>query len=267
MIPKADIVAWRQVAPWISDAQIEQDLIISRALVSMFQDAVLSEHLAFRGGTALHKLYFKNARRYSEDIDLVQIVPGPIGGLLDIMQENLNAFLGKARRKQKESSVILVYRMDSEGPPVVPLRLKVEINTREHFSVNGLYKRPFSVLSRWFTGECGITTFEFEELLATKVRALYQRRKGRDLFDLWIGLKEGKANAAKVVEIFREYMKAEGHGISAGDYEKNLEAKMKHVDFVEDITPLLPADINYDIKDAFSLIIQQIVSRIDSELP
>jgi len=42
---------------------------------------------------------------------------------------------------------------------------------------------------------------------------------------------------------------------------------MKHVDFVEDITPLLPADINYDIKDAFSLIIQQIVSRIDSELP
>ena len=61
MIPKADIVAWRQVAPWISDAQIEQDLIISRTLVSMFQDAVLSEHLAFRGGTALHKLYFKNA--------------------------------------------------------------------------------------------------------------------------------------------------------------------------------------------------------------
>jgi hypothetical protein len=106
-----------------------------------------------------------------------------------------------------------------------------------------------------------------DQLEVSLVRALYQRRKGRDLFDLWIGLKEGKANAAKVVKIFREYMKAEGHGISAGDYEKNLEAKMKHVDFVEDITSLLPADINYDIKDAFSMIIQQIVSRIDSELP
>lgn len=265
MIPKADIVAWRQAAPWVSDAQVEQDLIISRTLVSMFQDAVISEQLAFRGGTALHKLYFNPARRYSEDIDLAQIAPGPIGGLLDALQEILNAFLGKPRRNQKESSVILTYRMDSEGPPVVPLRLKIEINTREHFTVYGFPKRPFRVRSRWFTGGCGITTFELEELLATKVRALYQRRKGRDLFDLWYGLKEGKADAGKVVIIFNEYMKAEGRRISAGDYEKNIEAKMKHSGFIEGIAPLLPADMNYDVKEAFSLIIQQIVSRIDSE--
>jgi predicted nucleotidyltransferase component of viral defense system len=232
MIPKADIVAWRQVAPWVSDAQVEQDLIIGRALVSMFQNAFLSEQLAFRGGTALHKLYFNPARRYSEDIDLVQIVPGPIGGLLDALQEILNAFLGKPRRNQKENSAILTYRMDSEGPPVVPLRLKVEINTREHFTVLGFHKRPFRVGSRWFTGECGITTFEFEELLATKVRALYQRRKGRDLFDLWYGLKEGKADAVKVVKLFKKYMKAEGHGISAGDYEKNIENNGDVYDFM-----------------------------------
>jgi predicted nucleotidyltransferase component of viral defense system len=234
-------------------------------LVSMFQDAVISEQLAFRGGTALHKLYLNPARRYSEDIDLVQIVPGSIGGLLDALQEILNEFLGKPRRSQKERSVTLTYRMDSEGPPVVPLRLKVEINTREHFTVYGFYKRPFMVRSRWFTGECGITTFELEELLATKVRALYQRRKGRDLFDLWYGLKEGKADAAKVMRIFKEYMKAEGHSISAGDYEKNIEAKVKHAGFVEDVTPLLPADMNYDVKEAFSLVIQQIVSRIESD--
>ena len=61
MIPKADIVAWRQVAPWVSDAQVEQDLIISRVLVSMFQDAFIAEQLAFRGGTALHKLYLNPA--------------------------------------------------------------------------------------------------------------------------------------------------------------------------------------------------------------
>lgn len=264
MIPKADIVAWRQVAPWVSDAQVEQDLIISRTLVSMFQDVNIAEQLVFRGGTALHKLYFNPACRYSEDIDLVQIVPGPIGGLLDTLQAILNAFLGKPRRNQKESSVILAYRMDSEGPPIVPLRLKVEINTREHLTVYGFQKRPFRVRSRWFTGECGITTFEFEELLATKVRALYQRRKGRDLFDLWYGLKEGNADAAKVVRIFKEYMKAEKHSISAEDYEKNIEAKMKHSGFIEDVTPLLPADMSYDIKEAFSLVTQQIVSRIDS---
>ena len=58
MIPKADIVAWLQFAPWVTDAQVEQDLIICRALVTIFQSHFLADRLAFRGGTALHKLYF-----------------------------------------------------------------------------------------------------------------------------------------------------------------------------------------------------------------
>jgi len=263
MIPKADIVAWRHVAPWVSDAQVEQDLIISRVLVSMFQDVFITEKLAFRGGTALHKLYFKPACRYSEDIDLVQIVPGPIGGILDVLQEILNVFLGEPRRKQKERSVTLTYRMESEGPPVVTLRLKVEINTREHFTVFGFRKRPFNVRSRWFTGECEITTFELEELLATKVRALYQRRKGRDLFDLWYGLTERNADAEKIVKIFKEYMKAEGRRITREDYENNIEAKMRHPGFVDDVNSLLPADLNYDVKEAFNIISQNILPRIN----
>ena len=238
MIPKADVTAWRQVAPWVSDAQVEQDLIISRALVVMFRESSIAEQLAFRGGTALHKLHFNPARRYSEDIDLVQIEPGPIGGTLDALQDVLNVFLGEPRRIQKERSVTLIYRMDSEGPPVVPLRLKTEINTREHFAVMGLSKQPFHVHSRWFRGECAITTFALEELLATKVRALYQRRKGRDLVDLWYGLTEGRADALEIVKVFKEYMKAEGHVIKGGDYMKNIEAKMKHPGFIGDVTPL-----------------------------
>lgn len=148
---------------------------------------------------------------------------------------------------------------DPEGPPIVPLRLKTQINTREHFAVMGLSKQPFHVHSRWFTGECAITTFALEELLATKVRALYQRRKDRDLFDLWYGLTEGSADAVKIVKVFKEYMKAEGHMIKGLDYMKNIEAKMKHPGFIDDITLLLLADVNYDAKAAFSLISHEIV--------
>ena len=79
MIPKAHIVEWRSVAQWVSDAQVEQDLIISRAMVAIFGTASLVDELAVRGGTAIHKLYIQPPRRYSEDIDLVQIRPGPIG--------------------------------------------------------------------------------------------------------------------------------------------------------------------------------------------
>jgi predicted nucleotidyltransferase component of viral defense system len=244
VIPKADIVAWRQQAPWVSDAQVEQDLIISRALVAVFSATELLEMVAFRGGTALHKLYFKSPRRYSEDIDLVQITAGPIGAVLDALQNVLNGFLGAPKRKQTQESATITYRMESEGPPVIPLRLKVEINTREHFAVQGLQRRPFSVSTRWFKGSCEIVTYTLEELLATKLRALYQRRKGRDLFDLWLGLTEGRADALQIAALFKQYMAAEGQIIDARTFETNMQDKMRHAGFLSDLNPLLPATIH-----------------------
>jgi predicted nucleotidyltransferase component of viral defense system len=262
VIPKAHITAWRQVAPWVSDTQVEQDLIISRALVAIFQDSSLASELAFRGGTALHKLYFQKAGRYSEDIDLVQITPGPIGPVLDALKEVLNPFLGEPKRKLSEGNVTLSYRVDSEGPTVVPLRHKIEINTREHFSVMGYQYRPYAVRSPWFQGSCQITTFSLEELLGTKVRALYQRRKGRDLFDLWLGLTEGKARASEVVRIFKEYLKANGQEIKRDEYEKNIQEKIKHSGFKSDLIPLCPAYLKYDLKQGFDLIRREILLKL-----
>lgn len=267
MIPKADIVAWRRFAPWVTDAQVEQDLIISRALVAIFLSPFLAERLAFRGGTALHKLYFDIPRRYSEDIDLVQITPAPIGQIIDALQQLLNGFLGAPRRKQTEQSVILTYRMESEGSPVVQMRLKVEINTREHFAVEGYQKQPFAVQSRWFKGSCEITTHTLEELLATKLRALYQRRKGRDLFDLWMGIAEGKANAGKIINIFNHYMASEGHTVDSMRYEENLQEKMRHRGFLSDLNPLLPANAMYDVQEAYVLIKNEIVDKLNGLHP
>jgi predicted nucleotidyltransferase component of viral defense system len=264
VIPKADIVAWRQFAPWVNDAQVEQDLIISRALVTIFQSPFLAERLAFRGGTALHKIYFDIPRRYSEDIDLVQIVPAPIGQVIDALQELLNGFLGVPRRKQTEQSVTLTYRLESEGPPVVQMRLKVEINTREHFVVEGYQKQPFAVQSRWFKGDCEITTYTLEELLATKLRALYQRRKGRDLFDLWLGVTERKADVGRIIHIFKQYMENEGLSVTSMKYQQNLQEKMKHQSFLSDLSPLLPADTTYDVQMACMRIQNDIISNIDS---
>lgn len=263
MIPKADIVAWRRFAPWVNDAQVEQDLIISRALVAIFQSPLLAERLAFRGGTALHKLYFAVPRRYSEDIDLVQIIPAPIGQVIDTLQALLNGFLGAPRRKQTEQSVILTYRMESEGPPVVQMRLKVEINTREHFAVEGYQKQLFAVESRWFKGDCKITTYTLEELLATKLRALYQRRKGRDLFDLWLGVTEGKADASRVIHVFKHYMENEGQTVDSMRYEKNLHEKMKHSGFLSDLNPLLPADATYDVHEAYDFVRSKMIDLLD----
>lgn len=87
MIPRPYIAKWQEHAPWREFSQVEQDLIISRALVEIFSDEFLRENLAFRGGTALHKLYLNPASRYSEDIDLVQIKAGPIKPIMERIGE------------------------------------------------------------------------------------------------------------------------------------------------------------------------------------
>lgn len=137
MIPRAHITAWRWNAPWSTDAQVEQDLVLSRVLVEVYSVPFLSSFLAFRGGTALHKLYLSPASRYSEDIDLVQIEAGAIGPVMTALRSRLDAWLGEPRRKQSEGRMTLIYRFESEIPPVTPLRLKIEVNTREHFAVLG----------------------------------------------------------------------------------------------------------------------------------
>ena len=93
MIPAADILAWRTEHPWISNAQVEQDLIICRAVVELFTQPLLRKHLAFRGGTVLHKLFLLLATRYSEDIDLVQMKAGAIGPVMDAVHAALDAWL------------------------------------------------------------------------------------------------------------------------------------------------------------------------------
>ena len=203
MIPQAAITSWREKAPWPNDAQIEQDLTLSRAIIEIFSDDFLKEQLAFRGGTALNKLILPKPARYSEDIDLVQRISGPIGPVIDALRGNLDHWLGKPKRERNEGRVTLKYRFDSEIPPIVNLRLKVEINTREHFSILGLKTHQFSVATRWFQGEAQVPTYQLEEMLGTKLRALYQRKKGRDLFDIYVSLKRyPDANRKKIVTCF-----------------------------------------------------------------
>ena len=71
MIPRANITAWRGTAPWPDNSQVEQDLVLSRALVCMYQNPLVAEQALFRGGTALHKLYFDIPRRLDRSRNLL----------------------------------------------------------------------------------------------------------------------------------------------------------------------------------------------------
>ena len=264
MISQAYITEWQQHAPWPQRFQIEQDLVICRALVEIFDNPLLSDTLAFRGGTALFKLHMP-AVRYSEDVDLVQVKAGAIGPIMNEIRAVLNPWLGSPKWKQTQGRVTFHYRFVSEDG--LPLNLKIEINTREHFSIYGFKKHHFRVDSRWFKGSAEIQTYQLEELLATKLRALYQRNKGRDLFDLWFAFNNGKSRPSLelMVVAFLKYMENEGLTVSRANFEQNLSEKQINPLFTDDLKPLLSTDKRYDFQHAYEFVIENIVVHLPGE--
>lgn len=265
MIPRVFIREWRTQVPWIEDFQVEQDLVISRAIAELFSDSVFASALALRGGTALNKLLLRSPSRYSEDIDLVQIEAGPAGPLMDRVRSVLDPWLGQAVWKQSKGRVTFGYRFLSEETPTKRMRLKVEINTREHFAVLGFEKFPYHVDSGWFSGTADVTTFVIDELLATKLRALYQRRKSRDLFDLIVGLSGDQCDAERIVATFTEYMSHEGGSVTRAMFERNLAEKLRDPVFLEDMNGLVGPTTEWRPNDAARIISQDLIALLPGE--
>jgi predicted nucleotidyltransferase component of viral defense system len=248
VIPGAYIQEWSATTPWPDPRQVEQDLIICRALCHIFNESFLAEHLAFRGGTAINKLLFRAPLRYSEDIDLVQARAEPIGETVDAIRDALS-WLGPCRRKTAAHSTHLIFAFTPEAESGAPLKLKVEINTREHGHVLGARTYPFAVHNGWYDGSTSLSSFEPEELFATKLRALLQRRKNRDLFDLNEGLLQLHLDPDKLVACLGRYLAAEGHPITRAMAEERMLAKLTR-SLTDDIAPLLSADVVYGAADA-----------------
>lgn len=264
MISNNYITQWAVEHPWRTSEQVEQDLMLSRALVAIFSDEFLRERLAFRGGTALHKLYFSPQVRYSEDIDLVQIAPAPFGETFDHLKEALS-FLPNMKRIQKTFNNSLRFKAESTIPPIVPIKIKVETNCKEHFTVLGHVDIPFSVSNGWFSGSCNIKTFRLEELLGTKVRALYQRKKGRDLFDMHYALSHADIDTSSVMECFSEYIKfSAGHVPTVNMFEENMAMKLAMPEFLDDTNNYLRSGIVFDAISSWPIVRDRLFGQIST---
>lgn len=265
MIPKYAVTEWGEFAPWKNEVQIEQDLLICRALVKIYQDDYLSSHLAFRGGTALHKLYLSPQPRYSEDIDLVQVQAEPIKETYDRIREALS-FLGEPIIKQKRNNNTLIFRVQSSGVPPLPIHLKVEINCKEHFSVLPLVRIPFEVNSMWFQGRTDLLTYQLDELIGTKLRALYQRRKGRDLYDLFKTVTISNINVDNVMNCYKRYMGFVAEHIPTyKEFVLNVEEKLTDDEFLGDTKNLLRPNEVYNPVQGYELVRSTILDRMREE--
>jgi predicted nucleotidyltransferase component of viral defense system len=272
MIPMMNIIAWGNVVPWAEQRQVEQDLIISRAIVDLFSDQFLRKQLRFRGGTALNKLHFPSPIRYSEDIDLVRTATGPMKPTIDRIRERLEPWLGPASFDRSAIAPKLKFRVTAEdSDSTAPIRLKLEINTSETVAFDAPQEILFRVNNPWFAGEASVPTFSRAEILATKLRALLQRNKGRDLFDLShaLGVFED-LDRNRIIECFGQYLESSKTPISRAEAEQRMFAKLNSPGFLTDLRPLLAAEqaarlTETSVKQAFTKIFSGLIALIPGE--
>ena len=259
MIPAAAITEWGTRVAWPAVEQVEQDLLLSRLIVEIANDDYLGSELVFRGGTCLHKLHLPSPLRYSEDLDYVRTTAGGIKDLTTAVTALGDRLGMKVNTKIGEHPKIYLRAPFESGSGTI--RLKIEVNTFERSPARPLIRVPFQVDSSWFTGEAGVLTFAVEELVATKVRALFQRSKGRDLFDLWLALTQVGIDPADLVAAFEPYRP---NGYTAGRATANLREKVTKPSFRDDLTRLAAAwPDDYDVNEAAELVITEVLARID----
>jgi predicted nucleotidyltransferase component of viral defense system len=257
VIPAANVTAWSLNTPWATPEQVEQDLLLSRAICEIARHPYLGEELTFRGGTAFHKLHLPAPLRYSEDLDYVRSTSGGIRTLTGALSE-VGQTLGFEVSTRISAHPKVYWRTTAASG--APLRLKIEVNTHERSPALPLTTVTYSVDSPWWSGRAEIKTFQPAELVSTKLRALYQRNKGRDLFDLWLALTELRLPPEDILMAFEPYRP---ESYTSADAIANLTAKLRRADFRKDLDPLLRTwPVSYDVETAGALVVTQLLTRI-----
>jgi predicted nucleotidyltransferase component of viral defense system len=266
VIDRPALIAWRAKAPWPNTVQIEQDLLLSRLMIEIARDEKLGPELAMRGGTCLHKLHLPAPLRYSEDLDYVRTTHTGIKPFTQALGEIAERLGFKLSSRKRSGQMVHVYLDAQPTEGLGLIRIKIEINIAETDSYRPRKTVRHAIETSWWSGEADISTYEISELLATKLRALYQRSKGRDLFDLWLGLTTLGADPEQIVAGCNHYM--QGTTFSFPELRDNLTAKLEDARFRRDLDALvtgIPAA--YDPDTAADLVMQQLGSHLRNAPP
>lgn len=271
MITLQNIVPWRVIAPWSTDLMVEQDYLLCQAVELIFRDPKLKTQLAMRGGTVLHKGHLAPASRYSEDIDLVLLANRSHAGIREDIAAVLKPLLGEPFESiitnvkltirnvwMKSKIARLSYVYDPTSQEEALATLKIEVNLNEKGTCYALTSVDIDVPSPSGPVKVPVVSYDLDEMLGTKLRALVQRDKGRDLFDLWYAWTRSQqpgasanVDPARVADAFRFYLKQENSTFSKTDLEIELGRRMTSRTFLRDMDGFLPVDVAYDPKKAY----------------
>ena len=276
-ITPRDVLGHQLEVPWSSLLQVEQDLLLCRAMAALFKDDFLRGQLAMRGGTLLHKVHLAPASRYSEDIDLVAVGDRPEDHIRKGLRRVLLPVLGNPKRSAWESLRLAVrnaarpsrvLRVSYDVPSVVEpakfLRIVVEANVTERTPHRPICELPFGFLFRKEQLETIVRGYEINEMLGTKMRALFQRRRGRDLFDLHraLTMRVPGLDTGAVIESFCHYLEKEEVRAGRAEFTALLEGHLADPGFCSDMNDLLRLGIDYDPREAARLVQRELIDLL-----
>lgn len=268
-LTRRDVIAHQALVPWPRQRQVEQDLLLCRVMAALFNDKFLHSQIAMRGGTLLHKVCLAPAARYSEDIDLVVFGDRPEDHVAKAVRRVLKPELGMPsgsiwdtirlaiRNTVKPSRVLrITYSVPSVSEPGATLDIVVETNMTERSPHRAIVKIPFAFPFRESTVAAQLNGYDLHEMLGTKLRALFQRKRGRDLFDLyWALMKATPAvQPEAVIESFQHYLRQEGAVAGRAEFFGILDAHLADRGFCTDMNPLLRTGLNYDPREAGKVV-------------
>lgn len=234
-------------------------------MVVLFDDAFLQNQIAMRVGTLLHKVHLAPPSRYSEDLDLVVVGDRPAAHIRKALHRVLKGVLGTPKQSawadlklairntvKPSRALRTTYAIPSLIEPGTNPEIVVEANVTERQPHRSVIKIPFEFPFREVAIRTQVSGSDIHEMLGTKMRALFQRRRGRDLFDLYWALKLAKPAVApaKIIESFQHYLKLEGSGAGRAEFISLLDAHLADRGFCSDMNPLLRLGITYDPQQA-----------------
>jgi predicted nucleotidyltransferase component of viral defense system len=274
-----DVLVHQNNVPWAELYQVEQDLLLSLSMHKIFADKFLSGQVAMRGGTILHKVHLAPPARYSEDIDLVIVGDRPEGHIKRALMRVLREVLGKekssgwallklaVRNAAKPSRILrCIYKVPSVSEPGRELTIEVEVNVSERIPKFPLQSLDFESIHRSVVLQNNIVSYNINEMLGTKMRAMFQRKKGRDLFDLYWALTAKSVmpvNIPSIIDAFTHYMRDEDTHVPRSEFLAHLRKCLSDkAGFCSDMLPLLRNDLKYDPQIAGEYIETTLLSQL-----
>jgi hypothetical protein len=184
--------------------------------------------------------------RYATSIGGIERAAETIGPLLPIL---------RARELKR--------MLDAENEPAVTQRLGFVIEA-------GSAKKLAKVVRDWLPDKLAaiplspIKGYDIHEMLGTKMRAMFQRKRGRDLFDLYWALTKSTSpiDPLAIIESFQHYLKQEGTKAGRAEFVGILNAHLKDRGFCSDMEPLLRHGISYNPQAAGSYIKANLLSLL-----